>query len=148
MGTAIASPDGDVSGGGGSSNSSSEKQYNPGTWRPNSIFGNESTNEQQSQTGSSGTRLDTQRYFHSRRVKLGEVEKPWLEKRDPKEKWVTILPLMGISLGLILSGFLVWDGLRSVVHHKYCPVIDDDFTVASSLDDTVWTKEVELGGFG
>lgn len=87
-----------------------------------------------------------QRYFHSRLVKKGEIEKPWLNKVDPKEKWVTILPLLGILLGLCISGFLVWDGMRSVVKHKYCPVLDEDFS--SGLDPSIWTKEVQVGGFG
>lgn len=67
-------------------------------------------------------------------------------KSDPKEKWVTILPLLGILLGLCISGFLIWDGMRSVVHHKYCPVLDDDFS--NGLDPSIWTKEVQVGGFG
>jgi beta-glucanase (GH16 family) len=87
-----------------------------------------------------------QRYFHSRRVKPGEVEKPWLDKSDPKEKWVTILPVIGIVIGLAISGFLVWDGIRSVVKHNYCLVLQDDFT--NGLDTAVWTKEVQVGGFG
>ncbi|ORY54694.1 concanavalin A-like lectin/glucanase domain-containing protein, partial [Pseudomassariella vexata] len=87
-----------------------------------------------------------QRYFHSRRVKKGEVEKPWMDKTDPKEKWVTILPILGIVVGLGISGFLVWDGLRSVVTHKYCMVMEDDFSGGFNTD--FWTKEVQLGGFG
>lgn len=87
-----------------------------------------------------------QRYFHSRLVKKGEIEKPWLDKKDPKEKWVTIMPLLGILIGLGISGFLVWDGLSSVVHHKYCPVLDDTF--GNGLNTDVWTKEVQVGGFG
>ncbi|KAI0475756.1 glycoside hydrolase family 16 protein [Xylariaceae sp. FL0804] len=84
-------------------------------------------------------------YFHSRRVKKGEAEKPWLAKKDPREKWTTILPLMGIGVGLLLSAFLVWDGLRSVVKHKYCLVLNDEF---DSFNEDVWTKEVQVGGFG
>lgn len=86
-----------------------------------------------------------QKYFRSRRVKKGEVERPWLERKDPKEKWVTIIPIIGLVLGLIVSGILIWDGLRSVVNHKYCPVLDEDF---SSWNDKVWSKEVEVGGYG
>lgn len=86
------------------------------------------------------------RFFHSRRVRKGEVEKPWLSKVDPKEKWVTIFPIVGILIGLGLSGFLIWDGLRSVVHHKYCPVMDEDFS--GGLNTKIWTKEVEVGGYG
>jgi hypothetical protein len=87
-----------------------------------------------------------QRYFHSRRVKKGEIEKPWLQRKDPKEKWVTILPIIGIVIGLGVSGFLVWDGIRSVVKHNYCPVLQEDFS--NGLNPAVWTKEVQVGGFG
>lgn len=89
----------------------------------------------------------TLRYFHSRLVKKGEVEKSWLGRKDPKEKWVTILPLTGIFIGLALAAFLVWDGLSSVVHHKYCLVLDESFD-GSGLDSNVWTQEVQVGGFG
>lgn len=87
-----------------------------------------------------------QRYFHSRRVKKGEIEKPWLAKKDPKEKWVTILPILGIVLGLGLTGFLVWDGIRSVEKHNYCIVLDDDFS--QGFNPSHWTQEVQVGGFG
>lgn len=95
----------------------------------------------------SGTHVDERnRYFHSRRVKPGEIEKPWLEKTSRKEKWVTILPLLAIFLGLVGSGFLVWDGIRSVVKNKYCPVMDEDFS--QGLNPGIWSKEVEVGGYG
>lgn len=84
-------------------------------------------------------------YFRSRRVKKGEVEKPWLERKDPREKWVTIIPIAGLVLGLIVTGILIWDGVRSVAVHKYCPVYEDNF---SSWNDKVWTKESEVGGYG
>lgn len=79
-------------------------------------------------------------------MRKGEVEKPWLEKKDPKEKWVTIIPIVGILIGLAISGFLIYDGLASVSHHNYCPVLSDDFS--EGLNNKVWTKEVELGGYG
>lgn len=91
--------------------------------------------------------LPPQKYFHSRRVKKGEVERPWLDRKDPKEKWVTIIPIIGILVGLGLTGFLIYDGLSTVSHHKYCNVYDADFS-ETGLDSDVWTKEVELGGFG
>lgn len=84
-------------------------------------------------------------YFRSRRVKKGEVERPWIGKKDPREKWVTIIPLVGLFLGFCITGVLVWDGVRSVATHKYCEVFSDDF---SSWNSKVWTKEVELGGYG
>nr|POE59170.1 beta-1,3-glucan-binding protein [Quercus suber] len=87
------------------------------------------------------------RYFHSRRIQKGVAERPWLEKKDPKQKWVTIIPLLGILLGFGLTGFLVWDGLKTVADHTYCDVlIMDDFS--NGLDPKIWTKEAEVGGFG
>jgi hypothetical protein len=103
--------------------------------RPASSFGS-----------SSAVRALPSRYFHSRRVRKGEVEQPWREKKDPKEKWVTIIPLLGLAAGFALAGFLIYDGLSSVVHHKYCPVLNDDF--GSGIQSTIWTKEAEVGGFG
>lgn len=95
-----------------------------------------------------GARFDerAQRYFHSRRVKKGEVEKPWTKNVDPKEKWVTILPIIGIVIGLGISGFLVWDGIRSVVQHKYCLVMEDNFS--GGLNTDIWQHEIQVGGFG
>ncbi|KAH7409517.1 putative beta-1,3-glucan-binding protein [Cadophora sp. MPI-SDFR-AT-0126] len=103
--------------------------------RPASSFGS-----------SSAVRALPSRYFHSRRVHKGEVEKPWMAKKDPKEKWVTIIPLIGLALGFGVAGFLIYDGLSSVVHHKYCPVMSDDFS--QGLNTNIWTKEAEVGGFG
>jgi hypothetical protein len=103
--------------------------------RPASSFGS-----------SSAVRPLPTRYFHSRRVRKEEVEKPWLDKKDPKEKWVTIIPLIGLLLGFGIAGFLVYDGLSSVVHHKYCLVLSDDFS--GGLNTAVWTQEAEVGGYG
>lgn len=88
----------------------------------------------------------TTKYFHSRRVPKGEVDKPWLTKADKKEKWITIIPIIGIIVGLGLSALLVYDGMRTVVNNKYCSVYATDFS--SGLDESVWTKEAEVGGFG
>ena len=111
----------------------------PSASRPASSFGSSSA---------IGGRFDdrSQRFFHSRRIRKGEVEKPWTKNVDPKEKWVTILPVIGIFIGLAISGFLVWDGISSVVKHNYCLVLSDDFS--GGLNATTWTKEVQVGGFG
>jgi beta-glucanase (GH16 family) len=65
---------------------------------------------------------------------------------DPKEKWVTIIPLIGMLIGFGIAGFLVYDGISSVVHHKYCPILSDDFS--GGLNTNIWTQEAEVGGFG
>ena len=95
---------------------------------------------------STGLQLPQQRYFHSRRIKKGELERPWLDRKDPKEKWVTIIPLIGIGIGLAITAFLIYDGLASVSKHTYCSVLEEDFT--QGLRDSIWTKEVEVGGYG
>ncbi len=87
-----------------------------------------------------------QRYFHSRRVRKGEVERPWMDKKDPREKWVTIIPLIGLFLGFAIAGFLIYDGLKTVVNHVYCPVLNEDFS--GGFNSKIWTKEAEVGGFG
>lgn len=99
-----------------------------------------------SSTGVHQQSAPTPRYFHSRRVNKEELEKPWLEKKDPREKWNTIIPIIGMIIGLALAGFMIYEGLQTVTDHVYCPVLDENF--ANGLDSKVWTKEVEVGGFG
>ncbi|KAI8958318.1 glycoside hydrolase family 16 protein [Daldinia sp. FL1419] len=85
-------------------------------------------------------------YFRSRRIKnKDDIKKPWLDEKEPREKWTTILPVSGFLIGLGISAFLVWDGLQSVAKHNYCVVLEDNFT---TFNDSVWTKEVQVGGFG
>jgi len=69
-----------------------------------------------------------------------------MDRKDPKEKWVTIIPLIGILVGFAVTAFLIYDGLKSVAHHNYCPLLMEDFS--EGLNAKIWTKEVELGGFG
>ena len=94
-----------------------------------------------------GPQESRRRYFHSRRIQKGTTAKPWLENKDPREKWVTIIPLIGLGVGFIVVGLLIWNGLTSVVKHKYCPVLMEDFS-SGILNDNVWTKEVQVGGYG
>jgi hypothetical protein len=121
----------------------------PGTQTPNAnAQGFESRAE--SETGSSGSTSGYQYftpgvYFRSRRIQKGQVERPWLQNKDPREKWMTIIPLVGLFLGLGVVGVLIWDGVRSVAQHHYCPVLDEDF---ASWNDNIWSKEVEVGGYG
>ena len=89
----------------------------------------------------------TQRYFRSRRIKKGEIEHPWkTTKRDPREKWVTIIPLIGLAVGLAIAGFLVYDGLRTIVNHEYHLILDEDWS--QGFRTNIWHKEVTVGGFG
>ncbi|KAL6249274.1 hypothetical protein RBB50_004337 [Rhinocladiella similis] len=90
--------------------------------------------------------LSAPKYFMSRRKAKGEVEKQWLEKKDPRQKWLTLFPLIGLIIGFVLSGYLVYDGLASIETPEYCTVYEDTF--ATGFDEKIWTKEVEVGGFG
>ena len=86
-------------------------------------------------------------YFRSRRIKKEQIEKPWLTSgKDKKQKWQTLIPLLGLIIGFCIAGYLVYDGYSSVPQHEYCVVLDDDFS--SGLNEAVWTKEAEVGGFG
>ena len=86
------------------------------------------------------------KWFRSRRVRKGEIDKPWLRQKDPREKWVTLIPLIGIAIGTFLAAFLIYDGLQTVISHEYCPVLLEDFS--GGLDPKIWTKEAEVGGYG
>ncbi len=122
-------------------------EISPAPGRANNPFASPFTSRPASSFGSSSAvRSLPSRYFHSRRVRKGEVDQPWKAKKDPKEKWVTIIPLIGLLVGLGIAGFLVYDGISSVVHHKYCPVLSEDFS--GGLNTDIWTKEAEVGGFG
>ena len=85
-------------------------------------------------------------YFKSRRIKKGEQERPWLNQKDPKEKWVWIIPLIGLFLGLGLCAVQVWFGLQRISKHTYCPVLDEDWS--GGFKEDIWTREAEVGGFG
>lgn len=89
------------------------------------------------------------RYFKSRRITdKSKIEKPWLhEKRDPREKWQTIIPMAGFLIGLGLAGFLVWEGYHSVSRNLYCPIMVEDFSTGR-LNESLWSTEVEVGGYG
>lgn len=94
---------------------------------------------------STATFVPAGEYFKSRRLRKEQIEQPWLKHTDPRTKWVTIIPLAGFILGLIAAGLMIFQGLRSVVNHRYCPVLIEDF---ASWNESVWSKEVEVGGFG
>ena len=112
----------------------------------NYLHGVNYSRPQLAKSESSGVQGVGAAYFRSRRVRKGDVDKPWQKHKNPKDKWVTIIPSIGIALGVALGGFLVYDGITSVVANSYKLVYEDNFS--SGLDPKVWTKEVETGGFG
>jgi hypothetical protein len=85
-------------------------------------------------------------YFKSRRVRKGEQKRPWLKQKDPKEKWVWIIPVIGILIGLGLAALQVWAGLQRISKHSYCQVLDEDWS--GGFNEQIWMREVQVGGFG
>ena len=89
-----------------------------------------------------------QTYFRSRRIKdVSTISKPWTEQKDPRKKWHTILPVVGLVLGFALVGIEAWRAWVSVINHDYCLILDEDFSTGT-LNENIWTKEVQVGGFG
>lgn len=92
------------------------------------------------------TALQRPRYYHSRRLRKDENYSPPQFRREPGEKWLWIIPLIGLIAGFMVSGYLVYSAMGGPPL-KYCPVLDEDFS-SGALNPRIWTKEVEVGGFG
>jgi hypothetical protein len=92
------------------------------------------------------TTLRRPKYYHSRRLRKDENYSPPQFKREPGEKWLWIIPLMGLIAGFIVSGYMIYSAIGGPPL-KYCPVLDEDFS-SGELNPRIWTKEVEVGGFG
>jgi hypothetical protein len=86
-------------------------------------------------------------YFRSRRIIKGEADLSFLKKRTKTTRFYISngIVYLCMVIGCVLAAILVWDGYRKVPQHKYCKVFHDNFT---TWDPSVWTKEVEVGGFG
>ena len=53
---------------------------------------------------------------------------------------------MGLIAGFMVSGYMIYSAIGGSPL-KYCPVLDEDFS-SGALNPRIWTKEVEVGGFG
>jgi hypothetical protein len=85
-------------------------------------------------------------WFASRRKQKGEIEKPWLNEKNPRQIWLSLFPIIGVLVGFLATGALVWDGLRQAKLPDYCQIMDEDFS--SGLNSKIWTRESEVGGYG
>jgi hypothetical protein len=85
-------------------------------------------------------------WFASRRKQKGEIEKPWLNEKNPRQIWLSLFPIIGVIVGFLATGALVWDGLREAKLPDYCQIMDEDFS--GGLNPKIWTKESEVGGYG
>jgi len=88
-----------------------------------------------------------QRRFKSRRVKKEDIQRPWVGEKDPRRIWHLVLPLVGIVLGFVYTGYAIYQGTAAAPNHEYCLILNEDFS-SGILDTSVWTYEVAVGGFG
>ncbi|OZJ02270.1 hypothetical protein BZG36_05155 [Bifiguratus adelaidae] len=72
-------------------------------------------------------------------------DKPWLKKKRPGERWLTIIPVTGIIIAFAVGGVICYLGIATTPKKKYCLVLDDDF---STMNTSIWSHEIQLGGFG
>ncbi|KAG4034656.1 hypothetical protein MFRU_002g00130 [Monilinia fructicola] len=86
-------------------------------------------------------------YFRSRRVRKADAVPLPVTKKARKEALLWIFPLGGFLLGLVLTALIIYLKVASITHHKYCPVLSEDFS-SGTLDPKVWTTEVQAGGYG
>lgn len=102
-------------------------------------------------TGRSSARVGAgNTFFRSRRIRKEDLQTPREANthKDPKAKWTWILPLIGMGIGLAISGVLIYLALRQVgSSHNYCSVLNEDFS-SGKLNPNIWTIERQVGGFG
>ncbi|KAH7877142.1 concanavalin A-like lectin/glucanase domain-containing protein [Lentinula edodes] len=82
--------------------------------------------------------------------KIPKEDKPWLAKPAPRQRASYWFTLFGVFLGLAGAALLCFFELRSLNlldESQLCTVFFDDFT-SGSLDTSIWSRTVELGGFG
>ncbi|KAJ3979322.1 concanavalin A-like lectin/glucanase domain-containing protein [Lentinula detonsa] len=82
--------------------------------------------------------------------KIPKEDKPWLAKPPSRHRVSYWLTLLGVFLGLAGAALLCFFELQSLNlldESNLCTVFFDDFT-SGSLDTSIWSRTVELGGFG
>ncbi|CZR59178.1 related to beta-1,3-glucan binding protein [Phialocephala subalpina] len=115
-------------------------QRNPFATPPASVFGATSAFQHSDTSGGA-------RYFRSRRIRKDDGHEPPKFKKDPKEKWLCIIPLLGVLIGVAITGAMIYLKIGRIVSHQYCSVLDDDFS-SGTLNPSIWTAEQEVGGYG
>lgn len=123
---------------------------------PRRPFTNDSNNSSQ-RGGSSGRSSaagfnllgrGTKNDFHSRSIdKTNEIPKPWTSKKDSRKKWHTLLPLIGVFIGICFSALECRQGWKSAINKNYCLLYEEDF-VGGRLDDNMWIEEISVVGSG
>ena len=94
--------------------------------------------------------LNTSAYtrpFRSRRIEKGVAEREWTQKRKSKVgKVLSFIPLVGLLAGIAIVGIYAYTGYTTYNTLPFCEYWEEDFS--NGLDDKIWTREVQLDGFG
>jgi len=96
---------------------------------------------------SSNTRKHNKPFESQLLVEGTEIEKPWLLVPDPRVRvswWITVVIAL---LGVLLSGALIYFGAKGVPNvGNVCLILDEQWE--NGLDSSIWTREVNMDGFG
>ena len=82
--------------------------------------------------------------------KLSDEDKPWIKEKESRVRWSWWLTFLMCWIGVGCSGIVIyfgWTGVHQILDSDLCLVLDDEFN-SGSLDTSVWTRDIELGGFG
>lgn len=82
--------------------------------------------------------------------KLEKSDKPWLQEPDRGARLSWWITFSCIILGIAGAGALCYLGateVKKLDNSQLCLVLNENFD-GGSLDDSVWSRDVELGGFG
>ncbi|EED20770.1 gram-negative bacteria binding protein, putative [Talaromyces stipitatus ATCC 10500] len=86
-----------------------------------------------------------QRKFKSARL-IGEYDKPWTVKKDPRMLWDKIFFIGLTVVGLGIGAYIIYSGWASVENPPYCLIFEDDFL--NGINENDWNYEIQVGGFG
>ncbi|PVH99984.1 glycoside hydrolase family 16 protein [Periconia macrospinosa] len=85
--------------------------------------------------------------FKSYRLK-GDYVQPWIDdKRLKKTRFGNMIVYGMMFIAFCLSGYLTYDGAKSAKAGDFCLVMEDNFD-RNGIDETHWTHEVQMAGFG
>lgn len=79
----------------------------------------------------------------------GEIDKPWITKKDTMGRLSYCITIGVILLGLLASALRCWSDWRGVqMIGNLCLVMEDQFDGSDLDTDAVWMREADMGGFG
>ncbi|KIJ43534.1 glycoside hydrolase family 16 protein [Sphaerobolus stellatus SS14] len=81
----------------------------------------------------------------------GEIDKPWLKKKDWRDRATWWITFTMIWIGIAASAAVCWNRWATVllIKEPLCLVMQDDFdTFSVDHEGATWMREVDMSGFG